>query len=171
VRRRVALVAVVLSASVVMQDAGASRADASRRREALQAVARFFAAFNAHQPARALVWFTNDPRYARYVGANDCDFRNHTTVGFLGREEVGGWLKVRARDHDRFVVDHVRLIGTRPAGAAVTYRLRQSDTLRALGYPQGIVPDVVTKVGFTTRGPVRFTQFASASSVDRRCGP
>ncbi len=171
-RGRAALAALVLVAAADGgRGAAAPRTDLSRQQAALSTLGHFFAAFNAHHPAAALTWFTNDPRYVRYVGANDCDYRTRRTVGFSNRAQVSGWLKARARDHDRLVVANVRLIGTRPAGAAISYRLRQSDTLRSLGHPQGIVPDIATKVGFTTRGPVRITQFASAAGTDRPCGP
>ena len=56
------------------------------------------------------------------------------------------------------------------AGAAVTYARRTSDTLRALGFPNGIVSGLGSKVGLTTQGPVRITTFASAGD-DESCRP
>jgi hypothetical protein len=143
----------------------------SRRTEARRAVIGFINAFNRHDARAALAYFTSDPRFTKYVGANDCDFKTGLTVGYFRRTEVGRWLRQRAADHDRLTIASIRLLGARTAGAAVTYSRRTSDTLSSLGFPNGVTPSNGTKIGFTTLGPVRFTQFANAGGFNRPCSP
>jgi len=38
------------------------------------------------------------------VGANDCDFKRGSTVGYVRRAEVGRWLRQRAADHDQLTI-------------------------------------------------------------------
>ena len=172
-RARHLAVAVLAVASVAAGiAAGSSSASReSRRTEARRAVLGFINAFNRHDARAALAYFTTDPRFIKYVGANDCDFRRGVTAGYFRRAEVGRWLRQRAADHDRLTIASIRFLGARTAGASVTYSLRASDTLAALGFPDGIEPSNRTKIGFTTAGPVRFTQFANAGGNNRPCAP
>jgi hypothetical protein len=151
--------------------ASSSGSQESRRTEARRAVLGFIKAFNRHDARAALAYFTSDTRFTKYVGANDCDFKRRLTVGYLRRAEVGRWLRERAADHDQLTVATIRLLGARPAGAAVTYSRRTSDSLKRLGFPHGVAPSNGTKIGFTTLGPVRITQFANAGGNNRPCGP
>jgi len=118
----------------------------------------------------ALALFSSDPRFEKYVGANDCDYKHIESVGFRGRLGVATWLRERFADRDRMTMSSMRLIdrapdsdvaGPSPVGATVEYARRTSKTLQALGFPRGIKPQGATKIGFTTAGPVRMTQFAN----------
>jgi len=143
----------------------------SREVQARDAVVAFMRAFNRHDATAALAWFTTDPRFTRYVGANDCDFSRGETVAFYLRTAVARWLRERAHDRDRLTVRSIRLLGKQPAGAAISYTRRSSDTLKQLGFPDGIEPTNETKLGFTTLGPVRFTFFTNATGNGRPCAP
>ena len=166
-------IAVIAAAFVIagVTAASSSGTPESRRTEARRAVLGFINAFNRHDARAALAYFTSDPRFTEYVGANDCDFKKGLTVGYFGRTEVARWLRQRAADHDRLMIASIRFLGARTAGAAVTYSRRTSDTLASVGFPKGITPSNGTKVGFTTFGPVRFTQFANAAGSNRPCSP
>jgi hypothetical protein len=92
-------------------------------------------------------------------------------VAFYLRTAVARWLRERAHDRDRLTVRSIRLLGKQPAGAAISYTRRSSDTLKQLGFPDGIEPMNETKLGFTTLGPVRFTFFTNATGNGRPCAP
>jgi hypothetical protein len=166
-----AAAALVFASVAVGVAAAAPDSREGRRTEARRAVIGFINAFNRHDARAALAYFTTNPRFAKFVGANDCDFKRGLTVGYMRRAEVGRWLRQRAADHDQLTIASIRLLGARPAGAAVTYSRRVSDTLASLGFPAGIEPSSGTKIGFTTSGPVRLTQFANAGGFNRSCGP
>ena len=168
-------VAAASAAAVLVAAGGASSAHGahlgkSREVQAHEAVVRFINAFNRHDVRAALAFFTTDPSLIRYVGGNDCDFARGRTVAYRGRAELARWLRERAADHDVFTIRGIRLIGTQPAAAAVTYWRRRSDTLASLGFPDGIEPNG-SKVGFTLSGRVRLTQFTNAAGDNRPCGP
>jgi hypothetical protein len=118
-------------------------------------------AYNKGDFRTAADQFTRDPRFTRFVGAADCDYRDGRYIRFAGRASVSSWLRERTADHDKLIVSRMTLIGDR--GAAIAYVRRTSDTLRSLGFTKGIGPvSLATKVGFTTAGPSRITQFANA---------
>ena len=158
----------VLAGSLAGAVAAATGASAppSRERQADAAVRAFIGAFNRHDVKAALGFLASDPQ----VAANDCDFARGRTVAYRRRADVARWLRERSADRDRLTLAGVRLLGSLPAGAAVTYSLRRSGTLSGLGYGEGIVPNG-SKVGFTTTGRVRITQFANAAGSGRACGP
>ena len=147
----------------------------SRQAHGISIVVQFLDAFNARNFKRALGSFATDPRYERYVAVSDCDYRNHRSVSFRGRRSVAAWLRQRFADRDRLTVRSVRLLTTDPPstydkGAAVEYTRRTSETLRALGFPNGIQPQLATKIPLTWQGPVRIVVFANAGN-DSACRP
>ena len=104
-------------------------------------------AFNSGRVDVALAFLTDD------VAISDCDYRAvHVTLA-NGAEAARQWLRDRAADHDQLVLESVRNENPDPStGAhvvAVAYARRTSDTLRALGFPNGINPQAATKVVFT----------------------
>jgi hypothetical protein len=173
-----ALVALLLSGA---GDASIPRSAAppppltSRQAHGVAVVVQFLDAFNARKLERALASFSADPRFARYVGVSDCDYRHRKSVAYSRRKAVAAWLRQRFADRDHLTMQSIMFLTSDPAstydkGAAVYYSRRASRTLRVLGFPRGIKPRGATKVGFTTVGPVRITQFANAGS-DADCQP
>jgi hypothetical protein len=124
---------------------------------------------------RAFGSFTSDARLVRYVAVSDCDYRRGKSLSYRGRRAVAAWLRHGIADRDRLTMSRIRLLTTDPPstydrGAAVEYSLRTSNTLRALGFSRGIRPQLASKIGFTTHGPVRITGFANAGN-DPLCRP
>jgi len=56
----------------------------------------------------------------------------------------------------------MRIQTSRSGVVGVEYARRTNNTLRALGFPKGIVPKLASKVGFTTQ-PLRIRGFANGS--------
>lgn len=141
----------------------------ARAARGVSVVVQFLDAYNSRDLPRALAQFTDDPRFVRYVAANDCDYRRVKVVRFFGRSEIETWLRQRFADRDRLAMDRIRLLGGH-RGAALGYARRTSDTLRALGFADGIQAGLGTKVAFTTRGPLRIAVFGNAGN-DEGCRP
>lgn len=83
---------------------------------------------------------------------SDCDYRAVKAVEIEGKADLAGWLGQRFAEQDRLEVDRLDVQGpdNSPDGTVVAnieYRRRTSDTLRSLGFPQGIRPKLGTKVG------------------------
>jgi hypothetical protein len=76
----------------------------------------------------------------------DCDFRQGRTVVVRGKEAVSAWLRERVADHDRIVLAGLALGRDGTETLALTYERRTSDTLQALGFPDGIQPGVAQVV-------------------------
>jgi len=108
----------------------------------------FLDAYNAGRVDAALALLTSD------VVASDCDYRAASSVSVSGIEAARRWLQQRADDHDQLVLESVANENPDPATGsyvvAVSYARRTSDTLRALGYPNGLSPRLATKVVFST---------------------
>jgi hypothetical protein len=76
------------------------------------------------------------------------------------------WLEERFRDHDRLVLAAIRDAGSNGSVRAllVRYARRTSDTLRRLGFPNGIVPQVAQKLPFVfVHGRAKLLYFGLAS--------
>ena len=117
---------------------------------------RFIAAFNGRQLHPALALLTPG------VSVSDCDYKKVQVVSADGRQEVARWLRQRFADRDRLTVARVFDENPdQPLGVVgVEYSRRTSKTLRALGFPNGIVPKLASKVGFSTK-PLRIRAFAN----------
>ena len=107
----------------------------------------FLDAYNAGDVDRALALMTDD------VSISDCDYRAPAVLSPIGRSAARQWLTDRAADHDRLILESVVNENPDPASGshvvAVSYARRTSDTLRALGFPDGIEPQAATKAVFT----------------------
>jgi hypothetical protein len=107
----------------------------------------FLDAYNSGDVSRALALVSDD------VSISDCDYRGPTLLNAIGRDATRQWLTDRVADHDQLTLESIRNENPDPTSGshvvAVSYSKRASDTLRALGYPNGIVPQTATKVIFT----------------------
>lgn len=79
----------------------------------------------------------------------DCDYREVKAVGLTGKARLAEWLRRAFADHDHLEVFLIEIAPGAPPVGAVTYSRRTSDTLRALGFPNGITPRFGTKVVLT----------------------
>jgi hypothetical protein len=107
-------------------------------------VVAFIDAYNGGRLDAALALLTTD------VTASDCDYRTASTVSLSGTEAVRAWLKDRAADRDQLVLESI--VNENPDQGhvvAVSYAKRTSDTLRSLGFSNGVTPRIATKVVFT----------------------
>ena len=81
------------------------------------------------------------------------DYRALAVLSPIGRIAARQWLSDRSADHDQLILESVRNENPDPASGshvvAVSYARRTSDTLRALGFPDGIEPQAATKAVFT----------------------
>jgi hypothetical protein len=108
----------------------------------------FLDAFNAGRVEVAVALF------AANVTISDCDYRAVRVITATGAEAAGQWLRERVADHDQLVLGSVRndnpdaATGSHVVG--VTFTRRASDTLRSLGFANGIAPGLAAKVGFTS---------------------
>jgi hypothetical protein len=160
-RRGVAAATSILLAAPVAL-AGSSTAPTPYRLTARQAqevgaAIAFVGAFNGHRLEAALRVLAPDALIS------DCDYRRVQVVQFSGKRGVARWLRARFADHDFLGVEAVlNENASDPVGAMeIDYFVRRSRTLAQLGFPQGITPQLGTKVRFTLRGPVRITAFAN----------
>ena len=105
------------------------------------AVLAFIRAYNAGDLDTAVALL--DDR----VSASDCDYQRVRPIGFVGKWVVVDWLRQRMADHDQLTVQEIEVSGD---ALGIVYSLRTSDTLRKLGFPDGIQPSAGTKVVVTT---------------------
>ncbi len=107
----------------------------------------FLDAYNAGRVDAALAFLAPD------VTGSDCDYRTASTISISGTDSARRWLQERAADHDQLVLESVANENPDPSSGshvvAVSYSRRTSDTLRALGYPNGVSARLATKVVFT----------------------
>jgi hypothetical protein len=82
-------------------------------------------------------------------GISDCDYRAGVTVRYSAIEGAWRWLQERAADHDSFEV--AALLNHNPAGGGlgIVWSRRSSDTLRQLGFRDGIKPQLRVMIAFT----------------------
>jgi hypothetical protein len=113
-------------------------------------VVAFQAAFNAGDVERALALFAPKSQIS------DCDHAAVRLIVANGLADIRAWLRDRAADHDRFEIGRIFNANPDPAGgsfvAGVEVASRGSDSLAAAGFPKGIAPGIVAKVGFTPAG-------------------
>jgi hypothetical protein len=126
--------------------------------EQVRLTVEFVNAFNAHRlrPAVAVL--------APNALGSDCDYRRVRAGRFFGKAQIAAWLRWRFADRDH--LDVARIFNENPEGAdqavGLDYRRRTSHTLRALGFPHGIKPQLGSKVVFTLgRRPLRIARFAN----------
>jgi hypothetical protein len=80
-----------------------------------------------------------------------------------GRRGVAAWLRQRFADDDYLGIARVwNGNAASPVGVlAVDWKIRESATLRRLGFSRGIVPQLSAKVVFTRGFPPRIKAFAN----------
>lgn len=121
----------------------------------------FLDAFNAGSVDAALALLTPD------VVLSDCDYRTGSSRNVSDTAGARQWLQGRAADHDQLVLESVENSNPDPTTGshvvAVSYARRTSDTLRALGFPNGIKPSLASKVVFTATDD-RIRAFANGSA-------
>jgi hypothetical protein len=129
-------------------------------------VVGFLRAYNSADLKGALGYFRTKPDPQTTLLAGDCDYRRHKTQVYLFRKGLVRWLKQRFADHDRLTLGSIRDENSQvPVGVVVVeYARRTSDTLRKLGFPHGIVPQIGEKLPFIfERGEARLLFFYLAS--------
>ncbi len=118
---------------------------------------RFVNAFNAHNLKQAVATFSQN------ANASDCDYSHVHVVLLSGKRAIAAWLRKRFADDDHLGIARVFNENTAQAVGVlgIDWSLRTSKTLRRLGFPRGIVPQVVAKVVFTPGFPPRIRAFAN----------
>jgi hypothetical protein len=122
---------------------------------AVALVVRFGAAFNAARMEEALALFAED------ANVSDCDYASQTVFEAKGRAGIRSWLEGRMADHDRLVIG--RIFNMNPdsdLAIGVEFALRSSDSIAALGAPNGLVPELAAKVVIDASGE-RMAAFAN----------
>lgn len=98
------------------------------------------------------------------VGVSDCDYQTIKVVTFQGKSQVKEWLQQHMTDHDQLEVDRISNENQDPSSGKhvieVTYSHRGSMTLANLGFRDGIIPTLASKVIFTTE-PTLIQSFAN----------
>lgn len=102
----------------------------------------FIGAYNAGRVDAALALFR-----APWVWS-DCDYRRRTVLAGQDKASLTRWLRQRSADHDRLDIGRIMVGTVQEEALGVTFKRRTSDTLRALGHPQGITPALSAKVIF-----------------------
>jgi hypothetical protein len=118
---------------------------------------RLVNAFNAHNLGQALATFTPNA-----IGS-DCDYGRAQAVSFRGKRQIRAWLRGRFADGDYLGL--ARLANANPSEPSgvlsAEWSIRKSKTLRGLGFPNGIVPQLNAKVVFTSKLLPRISAFAN----------
>jgi hypothetical protein len=94
----------------------------------------FETAYAAGQLNRALTLI------ADAVVVSDCDYVTGQGVESRGKDETARWLNGKFADHDRFEVARMYNASGQPGVIGVVFSRRTSDSLRALGFSDGIRP-------------------------------
>jgi hypothetical protein len=128
-----------------------------RQAAEVSVVSGFLGAFNRRQLQRSLAYLSVDPT------VSDCDYRQVRAVQVSGTRSVERWLKQRFADRDYLQVGRVYNENPEmPTGVlGVEFSRRTSKTLRALGFPNGIKPQLSAKVRITRGGIPRIAVFAN----------
>jgi hypothetical protein len=117
--------------------------DAANTEGALLVLA-FINAYNAGQLAEAVDLLDKD------AGASDCNWETRTDIDIPrnagNKDKVAEWLRQRIADHDLLVVS--RIVGNEQV-FGVHFARRTSDTLRRLGFPDGLTNSNPAKVILT----------------------
>lgn len=104
----------------------------------------FVSAFNNASLREALSLLTEN------VNVSDCDYQHRVAVQFNGQAEAEAWLRQRFSDHDQLRIESIADENPqqRLGVLGVSWARRTSDTLRLLGFGDGIKPQSGAKVIF-----------------------
>jgi hypothetical protein len=130
---------------------------AARQAEEVAVIVAFVRAYNQGHLDEALALLDDT------VQVSDCDYQALNAVLFTGKSQVATWLRQRIADHDQLHIS--RIVNENPDDelvAGIEYTRRTSTTLQRLGFANGILPKLATKVVFT-RDPVRIAAFVNGS--------
>jgi hypothetical protein len=162
-----AAIAVGVAAALPAQPPETTFSVSRAQAEEVASVVGFLRAYNRRDLKAALSYFTTTRQYGQTrITATDCDYRRQKTQVYLLRAGLVRWLKQRFADHDQLTLARIydenpdQLTGV----VAVEYARRTSDTLRKLGFPNGIVPQAGQKLPIRfASGRARFPFFGLAS--------
>ena len=121
---------------------------------------QFIEAWNRGDRSAVLAVMIDDPLLS------DCDYANATVVDLRGRDQVSAWIDARIAEHDRFAPEQIfnGNADTPSAAIGVAFARRANDSLRAMGFADGIRPQSAAKIRFTGSGnDLRIETFAMAS--------
>jgi hypothetical protein len=129
----------------------------ARQADEVSVVVRFISAFKGRHLRAALALLTPN------IDISDCDYRRVVATEVRGRRQVAAWLRQRFRDRDQVKVARIwNENPEQPSGVVgVDWARRTSNTLRSLGFPAGIKPQLSAKVVFTATEPARISRFAN----------
>lgn len=115
-----------------------------RQMQAVTTMRSIISAYNAGQLGAVLALVSDDVRWV------DCDYGQRPPVARVvdGKTALALWLGQRLADHDYLEIGQVELGGRDGLTMGLTLRRRTSDTIRALGFSDGIAPLVSAKVIF-----------------------
>ena len=106
------------------------------------------------------------------VGVSDCDYRRASVVTFSDRLGAERWLRQRVYDHDRLRVQSIWNLNPGDPVVGVVWALRSSDSLKSLGFPNGIRPQLSAKVIFDrATDRVRGFAYGPFGGDQRSCRP
>lgn len=128
--------------------------------QAVATITTLLRSYNAGELDAVLALVSDDVRWA------DCDYTQQPPVARAldGKAALAEWLQWRFGERDRLAADRIVVNGDgMTMGLGVGYERRTSDTLRALGHAEGIVPGGMTKVTFDYNPSTR--------TGERRPGP
>jgi hypothetical protein len=164
----VVAVASVLGIAIARGDAaipGAFTVNATQAKQ-VTSVVEFLRAYNRARLKPALAVLAAQP------SGSDCDYRREKAFAFRGRAATVRWLRARFRDHDRLTL--ARIYNENPNSGrvvAVEFSRRTSDTLRAMGFRNGVRPRVAAKVVFTPAGRISTFAFGPVGGNPEICRP
>jgi hypothetical protein len=130
-------------------------------------VVAFLNAYNAGDFAGAFASLSQS------VVVTDCDYRTGGAIRWDGKDQAANWLRERIEDHDGLVLQSLQPGVPNEAGSfamALSYERRTSDTLRALGFPNGITPQLATKAILSPDGQ-HMDAFINGSDSTAACRP
>lgn len=123
--------------------------------ELVHVIVSFVQAYNQGRVEEALALLDDQ------ITGSDCDYARVTTIFFKGKPEAEAWLRARKADADQLTIE--RIVNENPGDthvAAVSFARRTSNTLRSLGFAQGITPKLAAKVVVFSE-PTRIIAFAN----------
>lgn len=145
----------VTPASLTTKETAPPTAGRDARAEAV--VSDLLRAYNAGQIHEVMALVDDE------ITWSDCDYGATKAFALTGKDRLADWLQRAFTDHDSLDVMVIRVTpGTPPVGEVI-YRRRTSDTLRSLGFPDGIKPKSGTKVALTPTSD-RILAFANGPS-------
>lgn len=114
-------------------------------------VLAFFSAYNEGRVDEALRLLTDD------VLLTDCDYRAGRSIRADGKDQAAALIRAKVADHDAFVLGEFGFnppedVVGRMFAIDISYARRTSDTLRSLGFPDGIVSRLAAKAILTKDG-------------------